>query len=334
MYTEQNDSLHLNKTHNFTEVDNFSTGGIYRISYIFSNYYLWVIFAFGFPGNLATVLTICCMRHLKVSFVLYVAILAISDNLAIFIKILYYQLLLNKVPIGAAGCRLLEFLGNFLVTFSPWILVMMAVERLIAVRYPFQVHFLSCLSNKKAFLAVAIVGAIIAVICAPVLWTSTFDNEGRCTKENTTLYRALQLTVVSLYAFLPFIILTVCNFLIAQEIRTSFRLRNSFTSIYNLAFNRRFCDVQRQIMLMLLTSTVMFCLLHFPICLFLLTNHYWDVEEYSASWSVKYLCHQIVYMLSDSNHAINFYLYFFSSRKFRSHFKQMLTGCSLCCCSR
>lgn len=288
------------------------------------------MFNLSSPGNLATVATICRMSQLKVSFVLYVAVLAITDNLAISIKILYYQLLLNKVDIGSEGCRLLEFLGNFLVTFSPWILVMMAVERLVAVRFPFQVHFVSCLSNKKAVLAITIVGAVIAALCTPVLWASNF-HDGKCQKEDTKMFRALQWTIASFYAFLPFIILTVCNVVIAQEIRSSFRLRSSFRIIFNLALNRRFCDVQRQIMLMLLTSTIMFCLLHFPICVFLLTSPYWLVEVYSPRWSVKYLCYQVVYVLCDSNHAINFYLYFLSARKFRSQFMQMLTHRPRCC---
>lgn len=284
---------------------------------------------FSFAGNLANVITICRMRHLKNSFVLYVALLAIVDNLALCVKILFYQLLLHKVPIGSLGCRLLEFLGNFLVTYCSWILVIMAIERLIAVRYPFKIQFQTCLSSTKAAIAVGVVGATIACVYVPVLWTSKFVDDKRCHKENKVLVNVMQWTSVSMYAVIPFVLLTVCNFLIAHEIRMSFRLRNSFRSIYNFTVNRRSSDLplQRQIMIMLFTTTCMFIILHFPICVLLVANSRWVVAMYTRAWGIKFLCRQLAYVLCDSNHAINFYLYFLSGRKFRAHFTRMFSSC-------
>lgn len=50
-------------------------------------YYIWVILAFGFPGNLASLVVILRMRCFG-SPALYVATLAVVDNLALIVKLL------------------------------------------------------------------------------------------------------------------------------------------------------------------------------------------------------------------------------------------------------
>ena len=279
------------------------------------------------PGNLATMITISRMRHFG-SFVLYIALLAMADNLALIVKILFYQLLLHQVHLGSAGCRALQFSGIVLASYCSWVLVLMAIERLVAVRYPFRIHFQSCLSSRKTISIVSAVGIIISVLCLPTLWATDFDPERRsCHSKDTPVVHTIRWICTSLYAFIPCIILTVCNFLVAREIRLSFRLRNSFRSVHHFMVGRRSSDVpiQKQIMLMLFTATFVFILLHFPICLFLVVP--WRATIGTRSFEWRYLVSQIVYLLADSNHAFNFYLYFLSARKFRAHFTHMLVTC-------
>ncbi|GFN83453.1 thyrotropin-releasing hormone receptor [Plakobranchus ocellatus] len=279
--------------------------------------------------NLATVITISRMRHFG-SFVMYVALLAIADNLAIVVKILFYQLLLYKVPLGSVGCRILQFFGVVLVSWCSWILVLMAIERLVAVRYPFMIHFQSCLTSRKTVWAVSLVGVVICLLCTPILWVSEYDTaQTGCNIKDTPLVQTIHWISVTIHAFVPFTILAVCNFLVAREIRLSFRLRDSFRNVHNFMVGRHSPDVpvQKQIMLMLFTATFMFILLHFPICLFLIINTYWEATEGTTSFDVKYLVQQLAYVLTDSNHAFNFYLYFLSARKFRAHFTHMLVNC-------
>ncbi|RUS79578.1 hypothetical protein EGW08_012672 [Elysia chlorotica] len=306
-----------------------SMSPILEAGQIINKYYLWVVFAFGFPGNLATMITISRMRHFG-SFVMYVALLAISDNLAIIVKILFYQLLLHKVPLGSAGCRTLQYSGVVLISYCNWVLVLMAVERLVAVRYPFRIHFQSCLSSRKTACIVTVVAILICLLNMPILWASEYNSDiGWCHVKSTPLLQIIHWISTSIYFFVPFTILAVCNFLVAREIRISFRLRNSFRSVHNFMVGRRSSDVpiQKQIMIMLFTATFMFILLHFPICLFLIVDTYWEAQIGTTSYAWKYLAQQISYVLSDSNHAFNFYLYFVSARKFRAHFTNMLVIC-------
>ena len=61
--------------------------------------YMWLIFAFGFPGNLLSLVIILRLRSFG-SPALYVATLAVVDNMAIVVKLLLLQFGEHKV-----GCR-------------------------------------------------------------------------------------------------------------------------------------------------------------------------------------------------------------------------------------
>ena len=58
--------------------------------------YMWVIFAFGFPGNLVSLVIILRLRSFG-SPALYVAALAVVDNVAIVVKLILVQFGEHKV---------------------------------------------------------------------------------------------------------------------------------------------------------------------------------------------------------------------------------------------
>ncbi|GFN80411.1 thyrotropin-releasing hormone receptor [Plakobranchus ocellatus] len=305
---------------------------IMDVAYFLNEYYLWVVFAIGFPGNLATIITIVRMRSLG-SFTLYVVILAMTDNLAICLKLTFYQLLRNTVNIGTAGCRIFNFFGNFFVTSANWVLVIMAVERLLAVRYPLKIQKL--MNCKRSAVALTIVGTVIATVYVPILWLVYYDDYHQtCIVDQSSvrLVSYLQWANVSMFAFIPFSVLTICNLLIVRVIKESFRVRSALRSMQQTvalkpksSLYKYDVFIQRQIMLMLFTSTLVFVLLLFPICAFNVADPYWEdsVRPRSREYAIKYLIFQLTYILCDSTHAVNFYLYFLSARKFRRHFLAM-----------
>ncbi|CAL1546928.1 unnamed protein product, partial [Lymnaea stagnalis] len=296
-----------------------------------NKYYLWLIFAIGFPGNLASIVTIFRMRSLG-SFTLYVVLLAVMDNLALLLKLTIYQLLVDKINIATSGCRILIFLATFCNSYANWILVLMAAERLVAVRYPLKIQ--EYLGYRKSIMWICIVGVVIAGAYAPILWMFYYNTEfTTClvTPDSADLMKYLHWTNISLSAFIPFLCLAVFNVLIMRVIRQSFRLRNALRNVNSTPLARRSScydiSIQRQIMLMLFTATLVFVVFLFPLCALNVANVYWDVEPRSLGHAIKYLCSQIAFLLFDSTHALNFYLYFLSARKFRSHFLRM-SSCS------
>ncbi|ESO98136.1 hypothetical protein LOTGIDRAFT_174312 [Lottia gigantea] len=121
---------------NFTESGNVSENlndslseyeTVSQLASKIQRYYLWVIFAVGVPGNIATLITVLKMKPLT-SLTAYVAVLSVVDLLAIFVKLSLLAFQVNSVDILNGGCKFMIFLGNLLVCFASWILVAMAVE--------------------------------------------------------------------------------------------------------------------------------------------------------------------------------------------------------------
>ncbi|KAH9525792.1 hypothetical protein Btru_002377 [Bulinus truncatus] len=299
---------------------------IYAVALVINEYYLWPIFAIGFPGNLASIFTIFRMRNLG-SFTLYVVLLAIMDNCALLVKLTMYQLFKGQVNIGTYGCRGFLFLGTFSTTYANWLLVLMATERLIAVRYPLKIQ--KYLGYRKSIIWISVVGVFLFGVFCPILWVYTYEG-GACTiySEYMGLMQFLRWVNPSLSAFIPFILLALINVLIMRVIRQSFRLRNTLRNLKanNPLGRRSSChdvSTQRQIMLMLFTSAFVFVVFVFPLCALSIASVYVDVQHGTIEYDVMYLCTQIAYLLFDSTHAINFYLYFLSARKFRNHFLRL-----------
>lgn len=98
--TTANDTT-LAPAHNQPGMEQFL---LYKVTVGINEYYLWVIFALGFPGNVLSLLTILRMPTVSSS-KMHVAMLAIVDNFAIVSKLLYHQLTSHEISLGDAGCK-------------------------------------------------------------------------------------------------------------------------------------------------------------------------------------------------------------------------------------
>ncbi|XP_059178874.1 FMRFamide receptor-like [Physella acuta] len=327
-----NSSMTEASPNNGTYDDYSAEDGYYDIMSVvlfINKYYLWIILFIGLPGNFSTIITISRMRRLG-SFTMYVVLLAVMDNLAIILKITVYQLLNNKNEVGTGGCRSLLFFATFFTSYANWILVMMAVERLVAVRYPLKIQ--KYLGYRRSVLWNITIGFILAAMYIPILWMAYYDEQSiSCNvhTEPSELASYLHWTNISLFAFIPFICLALFNVLILRVIRQSFKLRNALRNVNSSSSPRRSTSTdnstQRQIMLMLFTSTLVFVIFIFPACALTVSQTYWPVTVLTRGYAIKYLFSQVSYVLADSTHALNFYLYFLSARKFRRQFIRMWT---------
>ena len=111
---------------------------VYWIALYINRYYLWVVFAFGFPGNIVSFLTILHMKPFS-SPTIYVAALALVDNSCLVFKMLFFLLTKYDAPLGNAGCGTLSFLGSFTAQLANWLLVAMTLERCLAICLPLRV---------------------------------------------------------------------------------------------------------------------------------------------------------------------------------------------------
>ncbi len=129
---------------------------------------------------------------------------------------------------------------------------------------------------------------------------------------------------VVMYALLPCILLLVFNALIIVGIRRSFKVhrflnRNDSTNPGNSVAER-----QRQITVMLVTSAITLVVLTTPRCVLLILSPYLNAPGKSMEGATLYLIDTIAYVLCDSTHAINFYLYSLSAKRFRTQFADLI----------
>ena len=92
-----------------------------EVSAQFKRHYLWVILALGLPGNLASLLTFLHMRRLG-SCVVYVAVLAVVDSLALLEKLALSLLQQHRRPFNHESCKVggHKERDNCVVFFLSW----------------------------------------------------------------------------------------------------------------------------------------------------------------------------------------------------------------------
>lgn len=299
------------------------------MAYNIETYYLWVILVLGFPANCFSILTIIKMSPPR-SLTVYIALLAIVDNLAIVNKLLIFVLMDYGVEIGSFGCKFLGFCGNFLITLANWLLVALSVERFAAVWFPLKVG--QNWTFRKSLLVVGGITVPLLLLFLHLFWTTDYiamDYPGTSFCGIRERYIDFMIDVwywmnVVMYAILPCTLLLTFNVLIVAGILKSGRLhqylnRDDSVTNVNITTNR-----QRQVTIMLVTSAVALVILTTPRCVFLIMSPYWTAPENSHKGATWYLLDTIAFVLCDSTHAVNFYLYSCSARRFRRQFRDLV----------
>ncbi|BFZ06292.1 hypothetical protein BsWGS_09330 [Bradybaena similaris] len=128
------------------------------------------------------------------------------------------------------------------------------------------------------------------------------------------------------YAILPALLLIILNALIIKGIRHSAIVQRELTSkASQVAETMR---QQRQITIMLVVVCIAYVMLITPLALFYAIKPSWAHQDNPREHAMYLFFNQLAFLLSDSTHAVNFYLYFFSTQRFR---KRCLETVFFCC---
>ena len=308
----------------FTEYTEF------KVAEFVNDYYLYLICGIGIPGNVACIFTLVFMRPVMSS-TIFMLCLAVVDSVAIALKMIFFQLTAYDVRMGARGCQLIFLFGTVSQQFSNWILVAMTLERFVAIWFPFKVKKIC---NKRNAV-ILIVCMLIFFVLANLQFLFTFEEvddpfvkyDCRPKEDHSKFVEYVWYWIDGvMYAFLPITLIIVFNGLIIHAVRKSSQQQRDLT---NRAINMSDkLTQQRQLTLMLMTISLVFVILILPNCIFFIVRTYWSWRETMHGIAQYYLVYQTVFLLSDLNHAVNFYLYCLSGRKFRQKFAQII------CCKK
>ncbi|XP_067650358.1 probable G-protein coupled receptor 139 [Haliotis asinina] len=290
-------------------------------------YYILVILILGFPGNLASIVTIIKMSRLKSSTV-YIAALSVVDNVALILKTIFMELLHHPNAFSVAGCRFMCFFGLVTAAFSNWILVAVATERFMAVRFPLKVA--SIWTLRRTVFLVCVIFSCLCVLHLHIFWTMVNSVHGCVYSADYSDFTAEYWYWISAsaYAFIPCTVLIMFNFLIVYNIQQSSKVRRHLAmsvSPSNKAQRSGSGSHDNHITIMLFTVTIMFVILTIPRCIVLLVIKAGPPQS-PREHMQRRLLDVLTSMFADSNHAVNFYLYFFSGRQFRYQFLKTMFG--------
>lgn len=278
--------------------------------------YLWVITALGLPGNILALITILSMHAITPASML-VATLAATDGLALTLKLIGHQLFRHGVYVGDAGCKC-EFLVLYVSTMANWVLLWICAERFVVICRP---KFHNMFSNKKFWAGVLFLcGVALLAVFLPisVVMRVSVSHGNKCGTHTQYLWFFMNVWYwinACLHLFIPFSVIAPLTILTVIKL---YKTRGVLTG--NDAENKT--QAVRQTAVMMGVAALVFLLLSLPSCVYFLSYKMSDNKVVEARWAIF---EQVQYIFLDSTHALNFYLYFLSSKLFRARLLALLT---------
>ncbi|XP_076455777.1 uncharacterized protein LOC143290310 [Babylonia areolata] len=297
----------------------------YWVGYFIYYHFLVIIPIVGFPGN-----------FLRSS--IYVAALAVTDTLCLTDKIVFMHVERYNLDVGAIGCKLLFFTASLLAMYASWLVVLMTVERFLAVWLPLKVGTL-CTDRTLALALALPLSLVTSLSLTYFAFIDGFWRNGQFRCLYKPEYRHFRDTVWYwvdgvLYALLPCVLLIVFNTLIVVGVKRAANIQRQLTegpSLRNEQVKVQMVEQlrqQRQITVMLMAMSMVFVILTIPNCAYFLFKPYWKIDNTDIEGIANFLCvQQLVHFLTDASHAVNFFVYFISTRKFRHDFRDVICSC-------
>ncbi|BFZ06275.1 hypothetical protein BsWGS_09314 [Bradybaena similaris] len=304
--------------------------------------YLWVLFAIGVPGNILTIITTLSMQTLSPA-TFFVALLAFFDGSALVVKLTYQQLMKYHHPLGDIGCKM-DFLAPYLATVANWMLVLICAERFISVCYPLKK--ISVITKRRSYMSAAVVAGVFLVLFGIMSVIMRGDGHGECGTLNAYVdfWKIYWYWInFALFLIIPFLIILIFTCGIIRGLYLSRRDRRILlqkgsgreTGNESAAGNhsRLVAETERvelAITIMMILAATLFLTFSLPACVYtVISDPSSEGKCNTKSQAYWTLFQQIKFLLVDATHALNFFMYFFAARRFRSQLFKVLR-CKTC----
>ncbi|RUS84725.1 hypothetical protein EGW08_007512 [Elysia chlorotica] len=328
-------------------------------------YYLIVLFTIGVPCNALTVATIVSMQALTPA-TFYVALLAVFDGCALIVKLIGNQISLASTA-SIFYCNVLDPLSSYFTITANWVLVLICLERFVSVCYPLQKAYI--FTKRRSYISAAILaGFTFVFIMTHQGVMRTTGKEGCITRPRYSSYYNNEWIYISacLYLFIPFVIIVCFTACIIYGLRKSRKHHVSLmrkndeeeemkvledgarsseghgktsrsmstpvtpTAAHNQKMLKDTERVERTITLMLVAAGGIFLLLSLPLAVYYIIRGLNRRDEYSVESARWTLYRYIAFVFFDSSHAVNFFVYFFTAKRFRTQMLRVVTGRASC----
>lgn len=275
----------------------------------------------GTIGNVLSFLVLIRRRMRVTSVYFYLTVLSCSDTLVLYVSAFKTWVAevsgFELMRVSDASCKVTTFLVLFGLYVSSWIIVLLTVDRCVAVCFPLRAAWLCTVRHARRLTL-----ALVLVICVynfHVFWTF-----GLYTREESDrmycqpsphipfMHYPFEVFKLASYCFLPFALVLTLNSAIIYQIRMArhgFSTQNSARS--GDSGTSGACHAKVTYMLLTVSFTWFFMTAPFSLLIFLGNVHTNRVGR------------TIIFLLMYMNHSVNFFLYCFTGRKFRRELKEL-----------
>ncbi|CAF1056260.1 unnamed protein product [Adineta steineri] len=310
------------------------------------------VFVIGFCGNILCLLVLCRRRLRRNSYTQYLIALAVVDTGAILAEVIsalddlhQNEYNINLIVHTNISCKLYYYVRFIFYSMSSWIIVALAMERLVAIKFPLWSKNICTVVNARRIILMILIFTMIiqsyhfvtkGLDCSPSpLSISSSTNSCRCKTirhgnfskfdVNFTVY-AWRLVLMTLF---PLTIIITVNVLIMTKL---------FNEGSLLDHTNTSCNAQRKMKLvykisrMLVIVTTVYLILHVPgSSLDVIKSIYIPVLRIcNPRWQYYlHINHEIFDLLTNFNYGINFYLYIISGKHIRNELVRAFKHSSL-----
>ncbi|CAF1296090.1 unnamed protein product [Adineta steineri] len=298
----------------------------------------FVVFIIGFFGNMLCLIFLCRRPFIRNSYTQYLIALAIVDTGAIFFETItalddlyQYQSKDRRALIQhtIVSCKLFYYIRFIFYSMSSWIVVALAVERLVAVKYPLWSKHICSVTNARRIILIMFLFTMamqsyhLVIKGLDCSSSSKITTKLNCRCKTLLGYATIDIIFtiyiwrLVLMTLLPLIIIITVNILIMSKLFNKNCLIDHTNRVNNA---RRKVVLRYKVSRMLVIVSTIYLLFHLPgstleVVKFLLVHAF---RLCDLKWQYYiYIAQDIFDLLTNFNYGINFYLYIISSKHVR-----------------
>ena len=251
-------------------------------------------------------------------FMTLLIVLAVADNLVLLSTDLLQPGVFGHI-FGQAllPCRVLLYIVQSSGTMSSWMIVLISIERFMAISYPLKVHIY--FSMKRSCILILCLGVLICVVKVYRFFFASIAMSYdlpicMITRPNERSNIFFSILDGLLYCLIPFCLISILNVMIVKKLKSikAFRARSQ---VHSQSSTHR----DRSLVPMMLALSLVFAVTTFPVNVLLITSLILEDNAYELNKSYNWVF-VLTIGLANLNHIVNFFLYCITGSVFRNAF--------------
>ena len=292
-----------------------------------------LLFVVSLAGNILIGIIVYKEKALRTPINILIVNMAISDLLlsiinfpALFVRLNTASHWLLSGPFGQALCRLKYFVNDVSIAVSIQSLVLIAVDRFVAVVFPLRP---SLISSKRCRLFILVIWVVAMAVCCPQLlvW-KVVDNTERlvCQRELNDKFRESSsiknytLVTIIIFLYVPLVLIAIFYFSIAVRIKSQ-----KIPGEPSVNARKQRLKRERNALKMSVAIVFAFAVCWLPSCIIFFLFLFLSDSAMMSSCAFQYSAH-ITIILVRSYCAVNPCICFIFSGNYRQGLKNLL-GC-------